>query len=556
MIFVTVGTHEQPFDRLIECVDNLKRDGVITEDVVLQTGYSTYEPKYCTWQKLYPYQQMIKLVDEARIVITHGGPSSFIMPLQIGKTPIVVPRRHEFNEHVNDHQVYFSKSVAERMGTIIVVEDIDKLGETIKAYDEIINGMGSEMKSNNAYFNAELSKLVDDMFGNKSFDSSKKIRVAFVETNCKKNGPIKQTLNIIQHMDRSLFEPALITVWPEEAGNSMIDDYRVLGIPVFCCNLSKKQSVLHGKKKVTNYLKQFEPDIVQGVGMPPYRMTLGYKKAIHLVTLRNYCYEDYPDYYGKIPGTVMAFLDINLIKKQMKKGEPFVTCSESLTMMYKNRQNMLIPYIRNGVDVGQYTKRETAQIKNIREKLNLPQNKIIFVYSGAFIERKNQREAIEAFLGMKRCKEGALLLLGDGKDFGSLRDEFKKNKNIIFGGKVSNVNEYLHASDVYLSTSKSEGLPNGVLEAMACGLPVILSNIPQHMEVLETETSCGHSYTLGDVEQLSSFMDQMMDENLYEMGARSYKSVMENFTAEGMSKNYQDLYLKIMNKGGIRDETI
>ena len=100
MIFVTVGTHEQPFNRLVEYIDSLKKDGTITEEVIIQTGYSTYEPKYCKWQKLFPYQEMIKFVGEARIVITHGGPSSFIMPLQIGKTPIVVPRRHEFNEHV------------------------------------------------------------------------------------------------------------------------------------------------------------------------------------------------------------------------------------------------------------------------------------------------------------------------------------------------------------------------------------------------------------------------------------------------------------------------
>lgn len=45
MIFVTVGTHEQPFNRLIECIDNLKKDGVIQEDVIIQTGYSTYEPQ-------------------------------------------------------------------------------------------------------------------------------------------------------------------------------------------------------------------------------------------------------------------------------------------------------------------------------------------------------------------------------------------------------------------------------------------------------------------------------------------------------------------------------
>lgn len=164
VIFVTVGTHEQPFNRLLKCIDNLKKDGSITEEVIIQTGYSTYEPQFCTCQKLYPYQQMVRLVNNARIVITHGGPSSFILPLQIGKTPIVVPRRHEFNEHVNDHQVAFSKAVAERMGTIIVVEEIDKLSETLKNYDQIINGMECGLKSNNAKFNSDLGKIVDEMF--------------------------------------------------------------------------------------------------------------------------------------------------------------------------------------------------------------------------------------------------------------------------------------------------------------------------------------------------------------------------------------------------------
>ena len=377
-----------------------------------------------------------------------------------------------------------------------------------------------------------------------------KIKVTFVETNCKKNGPIKQTLNIIRNMDKEVFEPSLVTVWPEDADNSMIDEYRKLGIPVLSANMSKKKSVLFGKKEVGQLLEQLQPDIVQGVGMPPYRMTLGYKRAIHFVTLRNYCYEDYPDYYGKIPGTVMAFLDLNLIKKRMAAGEPFVTCSESLTKMYRSRQNMEIPYIRNGVDVSQYTKRNCDEIDDVRRKLDLPLGKVIYVYSGGFIDRKNQREAITAFLAMKKNADAVLLLLGDGTNFEALKDEFSKNTNILFRGKVSNVNEYLHASDVYLATSKSEGLPNGVLEAMACGLPVLLSDIPQHMEVLEADPQCGHSYKLGNAKQLSALMDQMMDENLFEMGERSYTAVMENFTAEGMSKRYQNLYLKLMNKGG------
>ena len=90
------------------------------------------------------------------------------MPLQIGKTPIVVPRQHQFNEHVNDHQVEFARNVAQRMGTIIPVEDINTLGDVIMNYDQIVAGMGHGMSSNNAKFNEELEKIVEEMMEEKN----------------------------------------------------------------------------------------------------------------------------------------------------------------------------------------------------------------------------------------------------------------------------------------------------------------------------------------------------------------------------------------------------
>lgn len=96
--------------------------------------------------------------------LTSGGPASFIMPLQIGKTPIVVPRQHQFNEHVNDHQVEFARNVAKRMGTIIEVEDIETLGDVITNYDRIVAGMGHGISSNNAKFNEGLESIVDELF--------------------------------------------------------------------------------------------------------------------------------------------------------------------------------------------------------------------------------------------------------------------------------------------------------------------------------------------------------------------------------------------------------
>lgn len=160
MIFVTVGTHEQQFNRLVEYMDKWAAEH--DEKVVIQTGYSTYEPKHCEWDMLFPYQKMVEMVGEARIVITHGGPSSFIMPLQIGKTPIVVPRQKKYEEHVNDHQVKFCHQVEERMGTIVVVDDIEKLGVVIDAYDEIKKD--GKNTSNNTKFCKELESIVDEMF--------------------------------------------------------------------------------------------------------------------------------------------------------------------------------------------------------------------------------------------------------------------------------------------------------------------------------------------------------------------------------------------------------
>lgn len=163
MIFVTVGTHEQPFDRLVRAIDRWKKDHDIQEEVVIQTGYSTYGPKYCEWQEFFTYKEMQEFTKKARIIISHGGPSSFIAPLQFGKIPIVVPRQKQYGEHVNDHQLEFCRAVAARQGNIIIVEDINRLDDVILGYDDVISRMPLGMQSNNKRFNEEFEKIVDEL---------------------------------------------------------------------------------------------------------------------------------------------------------------------------------------------------------------------------------------------------------------------------------------------------------------------------------------------------------------------------------------------------------
>lgn len=148
MIFVTVGTHEQPFNRLVKEIDCLKKDGIIYDDVFIQVGYSSYIPEYCDSAKLISYDDMIKKSNEARIIITHGGPGSIMLPLSMGKIPIVVPRQEQFKEHVDDHQVYFSKRL-EKEKRIISIFKIEELKVKILNYSTLCSTVSNNKVTSN-----------------------------------------------------------------------------------------------------------------------------------------------------------------------------------------------------------------------------------------------------------------------------------------------------------------------------------------------------------------------------------------------------------------------
>src|SRR5699024_8437016 len=160
MIFVTVGTHEQPFNRLIKEVDRLKKEGIITDEVFIQTGFSTYEPQYCDWKNIISYSEMEDYMNSADIIITHGGPATFMGAIAKGTKPIVVQRQEKFGEHVNDHQLEFAEQVSERFGSIVVVEEISELQNYLRTnFTDVTMAV-----SNNETFNNRFKIEVGNMF--------------------------------------------------------------------------------------------------------------------------------------------------------------------------------------------------------------------------------------------------------------------------------------------------------------------------------------------------------------------------------------------------------
>lgn len=130
MILVTLGTQKQPFTRLLDAIENSK----IKDKIIVQAGHTKYDSKKMQIFDFIDYEEMNKLVDEADLIITHGGTGSIVGPLKKNKKVIACPRLKKYGEHVDDHQIQIVEMFSD-VGYILKLDendDIDKLVKEIK----------------------------------------------------------------------------------------------------------------------------------------------------------------------------------------------------------------------------------------------------------------------------------------------------------------------------------------------------------------------------------------------------------------------------------------
>ncbi len=131
LIFVTVGTHKQQFNRLLKAVDDFVAAGRIKDSVIIQTGNSAYSPKNCRHFKFTGKDKIRKIQKNARVIITHAGAGTIIEALSYKKPVIVVPRLKKFGEHTDDHQIDLADNLS-RHGIVETVYDVNTLPALIR----------------------------------------------------------------------------------------------------------------------------------------------------------------------------------------------------------------------------------------------------------------------------------------------------------------------------------------------------------------------------------------------------------------------------------------
>ncbi len=131
MIFVTLGTQDKEFTRLLEAIDREIEKGNIKERVVVQAGYTKYESKNMEIFDLIPTDEFNKYVKNADLIITHGGAGSILTAIKNNKKVIAAARLYKYKEHTNDHQKQIVKEFADE-GYILELRDFNKLGKLIE----------------------------------------------------------------------------------------------------------------------------------------------------------------------------------------------------------------------------------------------------------------------------------------------------------------------------------------------------------------------------------------------------------------------------------------
>jgi UDP-N-acetylglucosamine transferase subunit ALG13 len=166
LLLVTVGTDHHPFDRLVGWAGAWLAAHPGTLRCLMQTGTSAPPAGPAEWQAYLEFGALQAAMASAAAVVCHGGPGTILGARHMGAVPIVVPRQHRLGEHVDDHQVAFSRRLAAQGGGIHLAEtetDLHRLLDRVAADPAAFRSGPRDRATATAV--REFGRLVDGLVG-------------------------------------------------------------------------------------------------------------------------------------------------------------------------------------------------------------------------------------------------------------------------------------------------------------------------------------------------------------------------------------------------------
>ena len=238
----------------------------------------------------------------------------------------------------------------------------------------------------------------------------------------------------------------------------------------------------------------------------------------------------------------------------LKKADAFSAISPEIVYEWTSSRVPLnkIHLIPNGVDTNRFAQVDAEQKSFLREKLNLPQNATIAIFTGRLVSYKGLPLLLKVWKEIQCKHENALLLLAGtgGLDIhnceADLREYVKAadmEKEVIFLGVVQNVPEYLQSADLFVFPTENDAFPSSLIEAMSCGLPIVTTPVGA-IKTIVAHQETGLIVQTGNRQQLyESLIAIVSDKTLASrLGQAGRQIVLERYSGVSMMRKYLCLF--------------
>jgi glycosyltransferase involved in cell wall biosynthesis len=212
-----------------------------------------------------------------------------------------------------------------------------------------------------------------------------------------------------------------------------------------------------------------------------------------------------------------------------------------------------VQVIGNGIETRRF--RDGGDRTVVRQDLGIPADAVVFGTVGRLTEVKRPDLLLRAFAQVRmKVPASHLLIVGDGplrSELGGLATTLGLDGGVHFAGYQAQPERLYRAMDVFALTSRSEGIPQAVLEASAAGLPVIASRVGGVPEVVE-DGQTGLLFEFGDVPALAAGLHALatnaaLARRLSEAGRRR---VEDRFDVGRMAEAYHHQFLGLLGRHG------
>ena len=301
-----------------------------------------------------------------------------------------------------------------------------------------------------------------------------KIKILYVSNYIVNGGPSNVIRNLAANLDPGQYD---ITVMNLFSGSDpeIVKELEQMDIRVIQCSTMTRMGGVLGKDREFRKIAEVNHyDVIHTHGFVPDILSSRLKtSAKRITTLHNNMFEDYVQSYGAVKSKIFIPMHLHAIKRL----DQAVCCAESVyDVMNKYVPNTT--YVRNGIDA-----KENKEVIS-REELGIPTTACVFVYAGHLSALKRTAWLAEQF-DRAHSKDEYLLLLGQGEQLEACQKFESEHLKLL--GFQKNVRKYLQMADVYVSASCSEGFSISIIEALECGLGLLLSDIPSHCEVVNMD---------------------------------------------------------------------